>query len=177
MRPTENDYGNLVEKWKVKLIVTRARRMGFRADEIEDAQQEIVLDVMAFRFDAGRSNGAAEPTALTALIDNRLRSIRRARRRYEKQLERLKADLGVDEARDRRPQPEEDQRHLLVVDVRSAVARLAGRQRAICDALAAGDSLRDAAAKARCCRDTTARVAAELRRQFRNAGLSAWVEG
>ncbi len=41
----ENDYGELVEQWKVDLIVQRARRKGFRPDEIEDVQQDVIRAV------------------------------------------------------------------------------------------------------------------------------------
>ncbi len=37
-----NDYGNLIEKWKVELIERRARRLGFKDHEIPDLEQEIV---------------------------------------------------------------------------------------------------------------------------------------
>ena len=37
-----NDYGGLVEPWKVALIAARARRFGFRGHELEDVQQEII---------------------------------------------------------------------------------------------------------------------------------------
>ncbi len=57
-------YDGLVERWIVDLIAARARRMGFRTGEIPDIQQQIILEVMAFRFDADKSNGAKESTAL-----------------------------------------------------------------------------------------------------------------
>jgi hypothetical protein len=31
------DYDGIVDGWKVDLIVARARRMGFRRDEIDDS--------------------------------------------------------------------------------------------------------------------------------------------
>ena len=67
-----NAYGGLVEPWKAKLIVARAKRKGFRGDRIADAQQEVILDVLAFRYDPQNAQGASEATALTALIDRKL---------------------------------------------------------------------------------------------------------
>jgi hypothetical protein len=77
------DYNGQVEPWKVDLIISRAKRMGFRCDEIEDAQQTIIFDVMCFRFNTTKSNGATETTALIALIDNRLKSLLRSKTRYQ----------------------------------------------------------------------------------------------
>ncbi len=59
------DYGGMVEDWKVELIVGRARRMGFREDELGDVQQEVIPDVAAFRYDPSRAEGALEKAALT----------------------------------------------------------------------------------------------------------------
>ena len=39
-------YEGLVERWKVDLISERARRMGFRPDEIPDVQQQIIMEVL-----------------------------------------------------------------------------------------------------------------------------------
>ena len=73
----KNDYGQLVEKWKAELILKRATRAGFRADELEDVQQDIIQAVLNFEFVSHKSNGAKERTALTALIDKQLAFIYR----------------------------------------------------------------------------------------------------
>ena len=67
----------------------RAKRLGIRRHDLEDAQQEIVLDVLDFRFDAAKSNGACERTALTSLIDRRLMTMLRAKRRYAQRVQSL----------------------------------------------------------------------------------------
>jgi hypothetical protein len=74
----QNDYGEVVEKWKVALILRRAIRMGFRRHDLEDVQQQVVVELLAFTFDPAKSNGASETTVITALIDNTLKTIRRA---------------------------------------------------------------------------------------------------
>ncbi len=168
-----NNYDGLLEQWKVRLMASRAKRLGFRPDQIEDAQQELVLDVLAFRFDPLRSNGATEATALTALIDKRLRAIQRASRRYRNRLTGLKAQLGVDEARDRWPHPVEDMTELLVMDVREAVSRLPSPQRRLCKALIREGSLARVARRDRCGWHTVGRSVEGLRRRL--AGLKGWV--
>ncbi len=73
----KNNYASVIEKWKVDLIVSRARRLGFRRQDLDDAQQQIVVELLSFEFDPTRSNGATEETAVTALIDHQLLSLRR----------------------------------------------------------------------------------------------------
>ena len=170
-----NKYDGLLDRWKVRLVARRASRLGFRPHEIDDAMQELVFDVLAFRFDLAKSNGASEATALTAVIDNRLRTLRRGWRRYQKHVEALRAELGVDEARDRWPEPEEDETALLVVDGREAVALLSPKERRLCRALLAGQTLADVARQRGCDWHVPARVLAHVRRRFEALGLEGWV--
>ena len=46
-----NKYGDSVEQWKVDLIVRRAHFFGFREEDIQDIQQELVLKLMTFKYD------------------------------------------------------------------------------------------------------------------------------
>jgi len=167
------EYDGVLEDWKVRLMVSRARRLGFRPHEIDDALQEIVLDVLAFRFDRARSNGATGATALTAVIDKRLRMVRRAWRRYQQLVARFRADRGVDEARDRWPEPVEDETELMAMDVREAVARLPLPQRRLCKSLVREGSLARIARRDRCGWHTVRRSVENLRRRL--AGLKGWV--
>jgi len=169
-----NDYGTIVEKWKVQLIIARARKMGFRHDELEDLQQELVLHVMKFRFDPDDSRGATESTALTAMIDNQLRAIRRSRRRYQLQIEKLKARLESDQRRNRQSQNESG---LLILDVRSVMGTLTKHQRQLCGLLAAGASLRDIATNLKCGRERAGQMKTKLKTRLQETGLITWIEG
>lgn len=169
-----NEYDGLLDEWKVRLIVSRARRLGFRPDQIDDAMQEMVLDLLAFRFDPAKANGASESTALTAVIDKRLRTIRRAWRRYQQHVARLKVARGVDEARDRWPEPVEDETALLVLDVRAVVAHLSPRQRHLCQALLEG-SRRAVSRGRRCGWGTVCQEIEGIRRRFTAAGLEEYL--
>lgn len=131
-----NRYDGLLESWKVRLIVSRAKRLGFRRHDLEDVQQELALDVIAFRYDP--SKGAAEPTALTSMIDNRLKAIRRRSWRYAMrvtsagdgpQLEVLLVDGQAD----------------LRLDVLTVMATLSATELAICLRLIQGQSVRQIA--------------------------------
>ena len=124
------NYEGLAEQWKVNLLVRRAVRMGFRDQDLEDAQQEIIADVIAFQFDPARSNGATEVTALTKLIDNRLIHLRRSTARYGKHKDRFQkiAEQAY----------EPGELNLDDVDVRLAIEKLSAEEQAVCKALGHG---------------------------------------
>ena len=52
-----NCYADIIEPWKVELIVRRARRRGINSSDLEDVQQEIVLSLLDFVFDLARQSG------------------------------------------------------------------------------------------------------------------------
>jgi RNA polymerase sigma factor (sigma-70 family) len=72
----------LVEK--LALVQSRARIMGFRRHDLEDAVQEVMLSVLEFQYDPEQPNGGTETTALTTVIDRQLVSLKRVRRRHTK---------------------------------------------------------------------------------------------
>lgn len=80
----DNCYHGVLEDWKVALIARRARRMGFRDCDLDDAQQQVVLALLDFRFDETKANGASEKTVLTAVIDRQLAMIRRREERADR---------------------------------------------------------------------------------------------
>lgn len=81
---------------KLNLIKSRARRMGFRRHDLEDAVQEVMLAVLEFEFDEEKSNGATETTALTTVIERRLKLLKRSQHRYADLLERATDRLAGD---------------------------------------------------------------------------------
>lgn len=157
------DYDGVVEPWKVELIVSRAKRLGFRRHDLEDVQQELILDVMSFRYDRAKSNGATETTALTALIDNRLKKLIRSEARYRAHLEQFMKDSerANEPARDDRP----------AVDVWNAVQALTPRERTVCHALARGRSKHAVARMLGCGWHTVDRLVRRIREHFRELGL------
>lgn len=160
------DYDGIVDAWKVDLIVARARRMGFRRDEIDDAQQGMILDVVSFRYDAAKSNGAQESTALQSVIDNHLKKMCRTTARYRARVDRLREEpipecVFPDSAR--------------VIDVRSAVATLPEREREVCRALGEGYSKQEIARLLHCGWHTVDRLVRRIREHFETLGLDAYL--
>ena len=174
-----NHYDNEVERWKVNLVVSRAKRMGFRDHDLDDVQQQIVPQVKAFTFDADRSNRATEATALVALIDRQLLLIRRKAMRYQKHLDRIGAMCCVDEQSSQAQCPlrQCEEVALLVLDVRESIAKLSPREQLICDRLADGQSIEQIARHLGCGWHTIQRSVARIRKHFQSIGLDGWVSG
>jgi RNA polymerase sigma factor (sigma-70 family) len=161
------DYDGLVEPWKVDLIIARAKRMGFRCEEIEDVQQELILDVMSFRYETAKSNGASETTALIALIDNRLKKLVRAQVRYRAHVDQFREEA------ERSYEPVTCDRR--AIHVNSVVAALAQRERAVCRALGFGLTSNEIAKSLGCGWYTVDRIVARIRQRFEECGLDAWM--
>jgi RNA polymerase sigma factor (sigma-70 family) len=171
-----NTYEGVVDRWKVDLIRERARRWGFRREDLEDAEQEIILDVADFRFDAAKSNGATERTALTAIIDHRLCTLLRSKRRYQQHVAKAAAQVAMDDeplAASTNSSPNGD----LVLDMQEAVAALPDFERAICQSLALGHSLTEIAAQLGCSRHAVGKAVARIRLRFESLGLGDWIRG
>lgn len=170
----ENDYGELIENWKAALIVSRAIRMGFRRHDLEDVQQQVVVALLAFEFDPAKSNGASEATAITALIDKKLKAIQRARSRYAKRV------VGhTDESREEASLAATDEFSTALVaqtlDVREAVADLPPPAQQICTALADGLSINEIARALGVGWHTIRRQVAGIRGYFEFLGLDGHV--
>ena len=91
-----NNAERLTLEEKLDLVKSRARIMGFRRHDLEDAVQEVMLSVLEFVYDPENSKGATETTALTTVIDRRLALLIRAKRRYAGLLNRAAAYLAAD---------------------------------------------------------------------------------
>jgi len=171
-----NSYEGVVEDWKVELIRMRAKRLGIRRHDLEDAQQEIVLDVLDFRFDAAKSNGACERTALTSLIDRRLMTMLRAKRRYAQRVHSLPTTTedGPDE---HEPFTEPIPQQQLAMDVREAVDSLSAEEQTICRLLADGESITEIARQLGRSWHTVNRIVGRVRTHFERIGLDGWVNG
>jgi DNA-directed RNA polymerase specialized sigma24 family protein len=159
-------YEGLVEQWKVDLIASRARRMGFRDDEIDDAQQRIVVELLKFKFDVKKSNGAKESTALQSLIDNQLIKICRSNGRYHAHLDHLRVgthDGLYFENEDRR------------LDMQDAIEQLSEREQKVCWALSEGLSKDEIAKLLHCAWHTVERLIRRIRQYFSDLGLDGYL--
>lgn len=84
-----NEYAGAFEDWKIEAMRSRARRMGFRGADLEDALQDLAMELLDFKFDAERANGCQESTVLINLIDCRLKDMRRGKKRASDRDEKI----------------------------------------------------------------------------------------
>lgn len=161
-------HAGVVETWKAELITARAKRLGFRGTDADDAFQEVILAVLGFVYDEDKSNGACEATALTTVIDRRLRSHLRRRYRQDR-VEQFSPETLVDEGPSYLPTLARD------VDVREALARLPEREQSICQSLAQGESIAQIANGLGCSWHALDRAVVHIRAYFEDLGLDAWV--
>lgn len=159
-----NDYGKEIEPWKIKLALSRIRRFGFPKHEWNDLLQELVMEILQFRYEPQRSNGAKESTALCALINNQLSTIRRAKEREWNKLAEYAARL-------RASAPSYVDRTALRLDVREVLGTLTPRQRSVCAGLSQGDSIRQIARSLDCAWHTVKRAFEAIRERFQAMGF------
>lgn len=173
-----NSYVGMVQPEVPRLIVGRARRYRVGADEIDDLQQQIVPLLAAFRFDPARANGATAATAMTGVIDRRIKAHLRSKRRYQQRVERLQAMAGTPVTQDAAASSRAAHSDTadLRLDLEQTTARLSPRDRAICQCLGDGFTIAAIARRLKCGRDTVARAVQHIRRVFDAAGLRAWID-
>lgn len=172
-----NSYSGIVEQEVSRLVVSRARRLHVSGDEIDDLQQQIVPKLAAFEYDAAKSNGASRSTALTGVIDRQIKAHLRAKRRYQKRIQRLQTMSNSASARFvwpehvTRPEPVD-----LRMDLAAAMERLSERDQIICRSLGEGHTVKAIAERLGCCRDTVSRAILRIRQVFTQAGLRVWID-
>lgn len=93
----DNTQNPLSIEEKLELIRSRAVRLGIRRHDLEDAIQDVILDLLEFNPDPDKTNGASESTVLVAVIDRRLMEWLRSRKRYKGMIERCGAMLPSEE--------------------------------------------------------------------------------
>lgn len=121
-----SDYEGGIEAWKVKLAISRAKKLGFKRHDLEDVVQEMVLLALGFVYERSRSNGLSEEQAMSGLFDRRLMDLRKKRTRQASRIE----DVPPDERPDYKASYLDRD-----VDVRIAMQSLGQRQQRICQAL------------------------------------------
>ena len=169
-----NRYDSVIDKSKIALINSRARRMGFRRQDMDDIQQQVSMALLQFTFDESRSNGATERTAITAVIDRQLRKIRRTRTRHADRLsgsDSLPIDLTDSAAH-------ADIQHIRrSSDLSIAIERLGPTAKRICKHLSEGQSINEIASGMQVSWHTVHKHIAKIRACFVDLGLDDLVLG
>lgn len=162
-----NTYSGLLEDWKVRLIRRRARRRGFRGQDMDDAVQQVVIAFLDFRYDESRSNGASETTVLTAIIDRQLAMIRRGEARERQRIEQVAT------SRDASYEPSNNEEVVHVV--RAAIGQLSSFDRGVCDLLVDGHSTNEVAEEYGISWHTANAAVERIRRHLERSGVANFV--
>ena len=111
----------LTNEEKLELIRSRAVRFGLKRHDLEDAVQDVIIDLLEFTPDPDKTNGASESTILIAVIDRRLMEWLRTRNRYQDMVERCGAMLPSE---DELPTDGGHEASELMMDVESILSQL-----------------------------------------------------
>lgn len=172
-----NDYGDLIERWKVELIRTRARRFRFRRDELPDLEQIIVLELLRVQNCPERKPTASERTFLTKVIDRQLMHVRRDRARQRRRMSYGERSLNAEPelAEKSAILPHQTVDSGLRLDIAEALAGLTAFERSICEGLMEGRSQAEIACSLGCHRSTICKQLDNVASKFRDWGLDAYV--
>ncbi|MBI5724305.1 MAG: sigma-70 family RNA polymerase sigma factor [Planctomycetes bacterium] len=162
-----------LEQWKLDLALSRIRFYHFPKDDWDDILHELAVDILKFKFDPQRSNGAKESTVIFAMVDKRLKMMMRTRKRERQRMRQYQVNQtdGTDEdtfmaVEDSTP---------MNMDVRNAMETLTPQQQDVIRRLAGGQSVKQIASHLNCGWHTIDRIIAEVRRRFDAMGLRGWV--
>lgn len=160
---------------KLNLIKSRARHMGFRRHDLEDAVQEVMLAVLEFEYEPGKPNGGSESTALTTIIDRKLLDLKRSKRRYAGLIERATDRLAV-EYRGCEDGPFEEDRsgegRIVTGEVSTALAGLDAETLQIAQLLMEGMSTKAIAEQLGTSWHRADRLVSTIRERLEDAGLN-----
>ena len=169
-----NQYGGLIADWKVRLIEARAKRLGFRDDEIPDLQQEIVPQLVEFESEYDETWTASEKTAVKRAIDKHLFKALRKRKRYVRRANYETAPLEKAAGKSCPGMPAIEHCELRL-DLEAAMADLSELERAVCEGLLQGDSKTEIAMRYGCSNAAITKALARLRRKLSARGLDEYL--
>lgn len=167
---SENKYTNVMDDWQVRLIKSRARRVGFNSHDSEDVSQQIAVETAAFTFDPARASGAAPEAVLATIVKRHVQCAARGRSRYRKRMEHFKESCravptGI------------EPKHEMELDVRMAVEQLPPEMQRVCAMLAEGESIASVAEALGCGWHTAERMITRICDRFEKMGLNEWLGG
>ena len=153
---------------KLDLIRSRAVRFGIKRHDLEDAVQDVIIDLLEFTPDPDKTNGATESTVLIAVIDRRLMEWLRTQKRYQGMLERCGAMLpsGDELAYDSSVEASDT-----MMDVASLLAELPEFEQQVGQLLTEGHNATSIARKLRVKRPAVCEAMNVIRERFTSAGL------
>ncbi len=151
-------YQGVIEKWKVNLIINRARMAGYRSHELEDILQDLVMVLLDYTYDPNHHTGAEERTVITTVIDYQLTKRKRAEKRYAGRIERYAPQVSQFST--------EEVTDCLSTELAGIWNQLSACERHVCLELAKGYTRASIARNMGCGWHTVNQIVADLRSKF-----------
>lgn len=151
------NYDGIMEAWKVKLILGRAKKHGLKPHEIPDVLQECVLAILDAKHDDAHASGTTERTLLVAIVDRLIQKMKRTEQRYQMHVEFF-GQTASEFSRE-----EVDMQALEIADI---IETLTPQEKAVCCGLAEGMSKAEIAQKMGCDWHTINHIVHRLRQHF-----------
>lgn len=172
-----NKYGDLIEEWKVGMIVARAKRYGFRDDEIPDLEQMIVPELLNANFNRELRDGATETTFVIAIIDRHLQKVLRDRSRDKRRVNYEASPLPSAEVITERDffSLRETERIRLRIDLETIMAGLSPEEKQICAGLIRGETQTEIAGAMGKSKAAVSNAVRRLREKFQKWGLDTYL--
>lgn len=170
-----NDYSGFASKKVVNLVRQRATRFGLRGADLQDAEQEVMVELMMFRYDKAKSNGASKLTALYAVIDNKLKHYVRGIVRYHRRVEDYRAAWGLPDPEADTPPSVEGEHQIRDFDVRLAVESLEPEMQKVCHGWLRGRSKQQITEDEGFSMNKLNRIMRDIAEVFRKNGLGRWI--
>lgn len=81
-------YKGLLQPWQINATISIAKRFGVEAEDLHDVMQETAMRLVSFKYDAAKSNGATERSAVSVIIRNVIMTMQLANTRYQRRIEK-----------------------------------------------------------------------------------------
>jgi len=167
-------YKDLIEEWKIDLVLARIERMGFQKSYWPDLMQELAVLLLGFQYDPSDDSGATEETVLYSVITQRLRHLRRCLIRQAGRQQRHANLCGSDD------EPVEYPFHPTGVpttdEIAAIMAALSESDREICSALSSGSTRTQIARQLDCDWHTVNRAVMRIRKRFNASEINGRVQ-
>jgi len=177
MSEMNNRYDGYVQQWKVNLAISRIKAFDFPPDQWPDLLQDLMQIVADFHFKPERANGLTESQILYGSINNRLRSVLRAKLRDQLRTQRYHKHLGLDSEKPQTDHPHftTEDHHEIKLEMQMAIATLPPREQQVCQKLMNGLSVHEIAKEMDLCWHTIEVSILKIREQFSKLELDAWI--
>lgn len=170
----KKQYVGVFDEWKIDLALGRIRTLGFAKSDWPDLMQELAIEMMGFRHDPAKANGATEETVFYEIINRTLLYQMRTRCRDAAKLDGYARELGV-KADGTGEEPSCEFTTPLKMDVEDVCRGLSEFDQKVCKGLASGGTKVEIASELGCDWHTVKKAIKRIRAYFEARGLRDWV--